>query len=310
MKANSNGLKGKGFTSRIDSVLSKASVKLAGGTSRRTFIGRLTSGIIVLGTTSVALKPSKANAQACTPEQCWGQVDVNVCYSPWEVVAAEEGQDGVVLRKGPSFSADPVTYSTGGNIVIPVGDEFGRCSNRSGSVSGGCPDPGPRLSQDGFIWGYWPGYARQGWMPYSVDGVTYAVGDDSLATLCGPAGYDFDCRYAHSACPMNACGGNPVGTPTCSQTYRPIVPYDTDPSDQRFYLRYAYNSTTFGWCVPGDVIMRYGYISSGGVTWSCVEAYCCQYIPQGCRGWIESSALGSPITQGSGCSPDIACPNS
>jgi hypothetical protein len=309
MKLKSTDVKGKGLASRIDKIVNNASLRMAGKTSRRSFVRRVTSGIIMLGTTSIILKPSKAMAQ-CTPEQCWGQVDVNVCYSPWEVVAAESGYDGVVLRKGPSFSADPVTYSTGGDIVIPVGAEFGRCSNRSGSVSDGCPDPGPRPNQFGFIWGYWPGYARQGWMPYSVDGVTYAVGDDSLATLCGPAGYDFDCRYAHSACPMNSCGGNPVGDPTCSQTYRPIVAYPTDPSDQRFYLRYAYNSTTFGWTVPGDVIMRYGYISSGGVTWSCVEAYCCQYIPQGCRGWLESSALGSPITQGSGCNPDIACPNS
>src|SRR5206468_533890 len=106
----------------VDDAVKKASLQLANKTPRRSFIGRITSGIIVLGSSSLILKPQKALATACTPTECWGTVDVNVCYTPWKVVAAEPGQSGLVLRKGPSFSDDPVTYaSNGAAIVIPVG---------------------------------------------------------------------------------------------------------------------------------------------------------------------------------------------
>jgi hypothetical protein len=283
---------------------------MASGSSRRGFLGKVGAGIAAVGTAS--LLAEKAEAACTLPAGCFGTVSVNVCYSPWLVTHAEAGQSGVVLRKGPSFSADPVTNgSTGAAVVVPVGGTFARCSNRDGGS--GCPDPGPRANQNGFLWGYWIGYARQGWMPYSVGGVTYATGNNGYTgTLCGPAGFDFDCRlgtqHPKSAC-NNTCGGSGTGTPTCSTTYRPIVANPADPSDERFYLRYAVNSTTFFWLVPGDQVKRWAYESSGSFTWSCVEVICAKYAPNGCRGWVRSDALGDPNSNNTACFPSVTCPS-
>ena len=41
-------------------------------------------------------------------------------------------------------------------------------------------------------------------------------------------------------------------------------------SDQRYYLRYAADSTTFFWLVPGDVVKSYCSGSADGYTWNCV----------------------------------------
>jgi len=280
---------------------------MAKRSSRRGFLGKVGAGLAAAGVVT-ALGPTQEARADCLVTGCYGTVDINVCYTPWIVTAAEPGQSGVVLRKGPSFTADPVTNGSGAAVVIPVGGTFGRVSNRDGGS--GCPDPGPRPNQNGFLWGYWIGYARQGWMPYSVNGVTYATGNNGYSgTLCGPAGYDFDCRKAKSACPNNVCGGSGVPSHTCSTTYRPIVAYPTDPSDERFYLRYGVNSTTFFWLVPGDEVIRYAYLSSGSYTWSCVQVICAKYAPNGCRGWVRSDALGSPNSNNTPCYPNVTCPS-
>ncbi len=296
---------------RVDKIIQSVGVHLAGKTSRRSFIGRVSAAAAFAGGASLLAKPTSAEASACTlPAGCFGTVDVNVCYSPWEVVASEPGQSGVVLRKGPSFSAAPVTKDDGvTTVVIPVGGIFGRCSNRTGGS--GCPDPGPRANINGFLWGYYTAYAKQGWMPYSVSGVTYAVGDNGYTgTLCGPANFDFDCRDAKSACPSyHGCGGSGYGSATCSVTYRPIVAVGTNLSDQRYYLRYAPNSTTFFWLVPGDQIKRWGYVAGSPDNWSCVEVVCASYAPNGCRGWVDSTALGDPNGVDNPCYPALTCPS-
>jgi hypothetical protein len=148
-------------------------------------------------------------------------------------------------------------------------------------------------------------------MPYSVGGVTYAVGDTGYSgTMCGPAGADFDCRLAKSACSgYNGCGGAGVGSPTCSETYRPIVAVGTDLSEEKYYLRYGANSTTFFWLKPGDRVKRWGYKDGGTYNWSCVQVICAAYAPNGCRGWVRSDALGSPITDNSACFPSVTCPS-
>jgi hypothetical protein len=285
-----------------------------GGLSRRGLIEAVGIGAAAAGILSQASSSPEHEQAVCTlPAGCFGTEDVNVCYTPWKVVAAEPGRsDGVVLRKGPSFSADPVTRTDGVTpTVIPIGGHFGRVSNRTGSVSNGCPDPGPRANQNGFLWGYWTGFHRQGWMPYSVGGVTYAVGDTGYTgTMCGPAAADFDCRLAKSACTgYNGCGGAGVGTPTCSETYRPIVAVGTDLSEEKYYLRYGANSTTFFWLKPGDRVKRWGYKDGGTYNWSCVQVICAAYAPNGCRGWVRSDALGSPITDNSPCYPSVSCPS-
>ncbi len=303
---------------RVDEWVKARGEKLASkerdgsGASRRGFLETLGIGAAVTGFFVQSRNQDEKHEAVCTlPTGCYGTESVNVCYTPWRVTGTEPGQsNGVVLRKGPSFSAAPVCHQDGSTVVISVGGHFGRVSTMSGSVSSGCPDPGPRPNQNGFLWGYWIGFPRQGWMPYSVGGVTYAVGDTSYTgNMCGPAGADFDCRKAKSACTnYNGCGGAGVGSPTCSETYRPIVAVGTDLSEEKYYLRYAANSTTFAWLVPGDRVKRWGYKAGNPENWSCVQVICAAYAANGCRGWVRSDALGSPITNNTACFPNVVCP--
>src|SRR5438067_8175420 len=155
------------------------------------------------------------------PTGCYGTYSVNVCYSPWKVVLAEPGYNGVVMRKGPFPDADPIYNTSSQPVVIPVNHHFGRCSNRDGGVANDCPDPGPRVNVNGFLWGYWPEYAKQGWIRYNVGGVVYASSDNSYAgTLCGPASFDFDCRYSKTNCASyHGCGGSQPPSSTCVTNY-------------------------------------------------------------------------------------------
>lgn len=293
----------------LDRLVQRAGDLLARDASRRSFLGK--TGATVAGLAGVGALGWQQEAQAaCSlPAGCFGTDVVNVCYAPWRVVAAEPGQTGLVVRKGPHFSATPVTYSDGSPVVVSIGGHFGRCSNRTGSIAAGCPDPGPRPSQNGFIWGYWQNYHRQGWMPYNVGGVTYAVGDSAYTgKFCGVATFDFDCRLPHSSCPnWTGCGGVDFTT-TCGVTYRPVITVPPDPSEEKYYIRYAPNSISWGWLVPGDRVKRWGYMSVGGYNWSCVQALCCQYVPANCRGWCRSDCLGNPISDNSQCYPSVVCP--
>src|ERR1700689_176753 len=116
----------KPLANHLDKWLQNAGTRLASKTPRRTFIGRLTTGIIAIGGTRLILKPSDARADFCGITECWGTNEVGVCYSSWIVT----NPSGVNVYKGPSFSADLVTDSSGSPIVIPVNAHFGRVSNR------------------------------------------------------------------------------------------------------------------------------------------------------------------------------------
>ena len=232
----------------------------------------------------------------------------------WKVVLAEPGYSGVVMRKGPFLNAEPIYNTSSQPVVIPVNHHFGRCSNRDGGATNGCPDPGPRLNVNGFLWSYFPGYAKQGWVPYNVGGVVYAVGDNSYTgTLCGPASFDFDCRYAKTNCTSyHGCGGNAASATACVTNYQPVIAVGStlgELSEQKYYLRYAADSTTFFWMVPGDVVKAYCTASVSGYTWSCVKVECARYAPNGCRGWIRSDALGPAIGPGdfTPCYPALPC---
>ncbi len=300
----------KSALDRLDGWIRSGGEHLAARPSRRGFMGTIGVGAAALAGTGILGQPQEAQAACSLPAGCFGTQDINVCYSPWKVVAAEAGQTGVILRKGPSFSSAPVTRQDGTAVLIPIGGHFGRVSTRTGSIAAGCPDPGPRPNQNGFIWGYWVGFGRQGWMPYSVGGTTYAVGDSGwTGTLCGPAQKDFDCRKPTGLCvEYVGCGGAGVGNPTCSETIRPIITVGTDLSEEKYYLRYGADSTTFAWLIPGDRVRRWGYKSGATHNWSCVEVLCAAYAANGCRGWVRSDALGSPTTNGSACFPSIVCP--
>jgi hypothetical protein len=308
MKRRMRSAGSKSIAQHVDGLVQKTSNKFASAIPRRSFIGRLTSGIIVVGGTSLILKPTEAQATFCGITECRGTDTVGVCYTSWKVTNAS----GIGVYKGPSFSAAPVTDTSGNPIIIPVNAHFGRVSNR---YSSSCGDPGPRPSYNGFLWGYWcTGTPRQGWIPY---GTGYAAGDSGwVGHCCGPAGADFDCTDPKSDCPSyHGCGGSPAPSGTCSTAHWVIGTSGSDGSHERYYIRYAENSTTYGWLVPGDVVYRYGYAHGSCCTacpsgvWSCVQAVCCAYVPNGCRGWTCSDILDHTTTNNTPCYPGLPCPN-
>jgi hypothetical protein len=156
-------------------------------------------------------------------------------------------------------------------------------------------------------------YRSQGWIPYNVGGVVYASGDNGYTgRLCGPAGVDFDCRYpGGSGCNYNGCNTG-QGQGTCSGNDACWRIKDSGSnvanSNQMYYLRYAANSTSIYWLVPGDVVERYCYKDTSSGTWSCVRVACAKWAPAGCKGWIDSSALTGPITCPADCSPQVSIP--
>ena len=237
-----------------------------------------------------------------------GRTSINILYSPWKVTNPEPGYSGVVMRKGPYPDANPIyNASTNLPVVIPVNHHFARSSLRDGGVASDCPDPGLRPSVNGYVWSYWPDYAKQGWVPCKVGGVTYSVEDNTYTgTLCGPARFDFDCRYPHEACPLyHECGGSPppVQHRLCLLHLQPGDPgrHDTRRTGPEEVLpALAADSTTFGWLVPGDVVRRDCYTTSGTYLRSCVVVQCAKYLPNGCRGWVRSDALGAAIDAGQG----------
>lgn len=308
MNDRNSSLSRNSLTARVDRLVGQATAKLASGIPRRSFLSRLSTGIVAVGTTGLILKPSEAQAGFCSITECRGTDEIGVCYTPWKVTAP----GGIGVYKGPSFSAERVRDTGGNPIVIPVNAHFGRVSNR---YSSSCGDPGPRPSYNGFIWGYWcTGTGRQGWIPY---GAGYSEGDSGWSgSCCGPAGKDWDCTDPKSSCPEYVgCGGVGAGSGTCSQAYWTIGTSGSDMSHERYYIRYGADSTTFGWLVPGDRVKRWGYKSAACCVacpsgmWSCVQAICCAYVPNGCRGWVCSDVLGSPTSNNSPCYPGLPCPN-
>src|SRR5205085_7632959 len=114
--------KGKTLTNRFDHLVQQANARLASAIPRRSFIGRLTSGIIMVGGTSLILKPSEARAGLCGISECQGTDAVGVCYSSWKVTAA----GGIGVYKGPSFSVARVTDSSCIPFHFPVHAHLGR----------------------------------------------------------------------------------------------------------------------------------------------------------------------------------------
>src|SRR5689334_22188405 len=96
---------------RLDERIRRGGERLAGrgGLSRRGLLETVGLSAAAAGILSQR-RSDHEQAVGWLPAGCFGTEDVNVCYTPWIVTRAEPGRtDGVVLRKGPSFSADPVT---------------------------------------------------------------------------------------------------------------------------------------------------------------------------------------------------------
>lgn len=305
---------------RFDKLVEAAGVRMS-RIPRRSFLGRLTSGIIVVGGSSLMLKPRKAQGAVCGITECYDIINVNVCYYPYIVTAPEPGRtDGVVMRKGPSFSAGTVRDSNNNPRVIQVGKHFGRISNRNGGST--CDYPGMRQNNNGFIWGNDQSW---GWIPMNPSGAWYSQPDPGSASHeC--AAYDWDCRYAGTdaqkrlQCPAYlGCGFAGASNPTtCGVTYHTV----RDPSlvpggtlghcKESYFMRFASNSTAVFWLYPGDKVKSHGYKtasqncgSSYNGKWNCIEAVCCKYVPYGCRGWTQNDILSAPISVPAGCGASV-----
>lgn len=300
------------MTDRIDRMVDGVARRLAG---RRQFLragavaGAATTGLLTTGTSASAAK-----------SDCYGTIDVQPCYSPWKVVAAELLSDGVTVRRGPSRRAPAVG-------TVPLGGHVGRQSKRMGSPCGS--NPGPRMSVNGWLWvsgrAVRPGATcwqleykavGSGWIPMKEGLRTLLEPDPGFrGTTCGPHS-DFDCRYPQKPyvkpCDCyNGCNHKYAGPMYPSNRYYKITSSLLGKSNLSEYytLRYAADSAPTFWLMPGDVVYRHGYKKvwepSGPDystdrddnvyhTWSCVSVVCAQYAPTGMGGWIRSVSLTSP----------------
>jgi len=236
---------------------------------------------------------------------------INVCYAPVKVVRSEpeakkNGKEGVYLRKGPSFDAEPTIHPKGHEVVVPL-NAYGSRQSKPRAPGRGCQAPKLREPVDGWIWCT---YGKSGWVPFDVDGVRYVV-DDPLYGLDtepkryegGPAKKDFDCRAPEASKRFYGykCGGPRLPPLDFSEPREMVVADFGSPlknSQEDFYLRLTFDSTAFQWTVPGDRVMELtrakGY-SYGvyGATWSFVEMRGARYTPKGVRGWMLQSGLNA-----------------
>ena len=311
--------------SRIDKIVENAGEKLASSYTRRSFLGKVAgvAGAAMFGGAVILGEVERAEAIAAG---CFGTTDAQVCYDTYRVTISW----GAYLNKGPS-QYSPYVYGTSSSlpcynqpVLMNQWDYFGAQSCRS-TASAGCNPTCSRsqvVASDGirWIWGYHHNTSKSGWAPvWHPNGTVWMQWQQHTGPAsCGPAGADFDCRDNYPGwtdaqkrvhCPgYNGCTGQGPGTVTDSGAYWSIRDAGSNlaNSDQQFYMRYAPNSVPIGWMLPGDKIKRLSYKTG----WSCIYCYCNpQTMPYGCRGWIDSSALGSPGTYSScGGPPTSACP--
>lgn len=313
------------MTDRIDRLVDGLAQKLATHRTGRRQI--LRAGVVAAGASTGLL--ATASPASADLDDCFGTRDVQTCYSPWKVVAAELLSDGVKVRRGPSKLAPAVG-------TVPVGGHVGRQSNRIGRPCGS--NPGPRPSVNGWIWvsgrALRPGAtscwqleypsAPSGWMPMTEAGRKLAVPDSRWAgSTCGPHS-DFDCRrpqqaYTKPCTCYNGCNRGTAGPMARSNVYYTVGAHllAKKSLSEYYTLRYAADSTPTFWLMPGDVVYRHGYKKiyepigpdhdskddDGRYhTWSCVSVVCAQYAPAGMGGWIRSVTLTNPSRTRPQCS--------
>jgi hypothetical protein len=299
------------LAARVDKLVEAAARSL----SRREVIG--------LGASAGLLAACGSEQSAAKPNADWrrrafGQREVNVCYTPLRVVRTEpeldrQGLTGVVVRKGPSFDADPAPPNAGGETVIPVGAHAARQSVRR-APGPGCPPAAPRPPVDGFVWAYPADDVagnKSGWVPFDVDGERYLRDDpdygahpsDPERWVCGPASHDFDCRSQASQayCGYDcAAGDTRAGLKYTGRTRR-VIGTGSEPGDsaEEYYLRWAASSTPFAYLTPDDVVYELGRkkgYSYGPhlVWWSFVEVREATYVARGTRGFCLEDAFKRP----------------
>jgi hypothetical protein len=235
---------------------------------------------------------------------------VAVCYEPLQVLEAEPGHHGLVVRKGPSFDAPPAPMNDGGLALVPVGTHFARQSARR-APGPGCLAPRPRPAVNGFVWGYPADDVRtnkSGWVPLEVDGVRYLGDDPGYGTnpgdpeefVCGPNSKDFDCRSeASKAYCGYVCGGGHLAGFRYVGKLRHVLPTGLgEPRDsgEEYYMRWAASSTAFCYLAPGDTVFELGRkpgLSYGPhtVPWSFIEVRSGAFTAAGTRGWCLHDAF-------------------
>ncbi len=277
---------------RLDDLVHDAALRLADDHTRRSFLGRSALGAVAVGGAALAADPERALAAGAPGGCTHGARTVNVCYSPWRVMASEparhlpRGQRGVAVRKGPSPTA-PVLYADGAPVIVPVGGVFGRQSRRDGGADRKCPDPGPRPAEgEGFVFGYALRDGRptkSGWLAAGYGNRRFADEDTSASEImCGPDSLDFDCRGDNASSPYRKqcgprkpgsrersgfqCGGPPAPARSCfpaqPTTVRAVRTPDsqgvaTDLSAERYALRYLPGGTELFWLSPGDRVRAF-----------------------------------------------------
>ena len=305
---------------RLDALLGAAAAQLAGRRTRRDALrdgGSLAFSATLLGTDAI---PDVFNTGAAPRHDSWrdkayGMGEVGVCYTPMRVVATEPdvaklGATGVIVRKGPSFDADPAPRNDGGLAIAPVGRHFGRQSVRRAPGPGCRPAP-VRPMVRGWVWGYPADDVvtnKSGWVPVVAGGVRYLVHDEDYGSdpgdaeqwVCGPNHKDFDCRSELSKpyCGYNCTGGGRDGLRYTGRMRRVLPTGQGEPRDsgEEYYLRWAASSTAFSYLAPGDLVFELGLkhaLSYGPniVDWSFVEVRESRYTPVGTRGFCLKDAF-------------------
>jgi len=314
-------------TVTFDDLVRRLGDRLARPADRRRFVGSMTTGAAVLATGPLLTgcgddQPQRRGDEGFKPidesrppKGVYGQDQVAVCYTPYEVVATEPrvealGKTGVAVRKAPHEDAEIVLDSKDAEVFVPVGTHIAKQSGREGRTCDELPPDRPAVN--GYVWGYPADDVpsnKSGWIPQRVDGTRYLrENPDYVARpahdgyVCGPASKDFDCRTVKSQKPCNHddCGGPPIEGIRCRATplrrrVRKALSRKTS-NFEDYYLRLSYNSTAFGWLEPDDVvdeICRRSAPSYGRccAEWSFVEVVRSEAMPIGTRGWILETGL-------------------
>lgn len=226
-------------------------------------------------------------------------------------------------------------------ILLKPGAVFGLQSIRNGLTASGKPRDVPpirpvRTTRDGkFVYGYvvtgvvTGGYRKQGWIPVSA--IAGLLGANEAATsaaafLTGPAGFDRDARRGAQPTPgQRRPSQQGAGSVTPDDTYHVIggdlmsrmgeaaARKSIQASSENYYLRWARDSSSFFWLQPGDRVKSLGTVSTGirvaggtqiaAATWHAVQVTSAKYAPEGCRGWIEATALRLGRTRNTRTSP-------
>lgn len=221
--------------SALEHVVDRMGRGLAGRTSRRGFLrgAGAAAGLVALpgiGRPWGAQEQGPILTQAPDLSRCYGQGDVNLCFSAWRVKPdlspypelAQFG-GGVPMNWGPvdgreaglgylqqraGAAAGPDGRFRGPEVFLPAGTVFARQSTRNPTDRQPRPRRAAKGTQPGqrFMFGYGVGVTgRVGWVDLKyLESLGSAVADPKL---CGPDGADFDCRDYGSSGGDGRAGG-------------------------------------------------------------------------------------------------------